>query len=61
LSRPEVRVSEINVWKFIIPVLGAILSWMIVAGEKPQWHTVSGMFLIAAAILVIYGGRRKNA
>jgi drug/metabolite transporter (DMT)-like permease len=60
LNRPEVRVSEINVWKFIIPVLGAIISWILVAGEKPQWHTVSGMMLIAAAILVIYGRRKKN-
>jgi drug/metabolite transporter (DMT)-like permease len=61
LSRPEVRVSEINVWKFIIPVVGAVLSWLLVTGEKPQWNTVSGMLLIASAILVIYGGRNKNS
>jgi len=55
LNRPEVKVSEINVWKFIIPVLGAILSWIIISGEKPQWHTISGMMLIATAIVIIYG------
>jgi drug/metabolite transporter (DMT)-like permease len=60
LSRPEVRVSEINVWKFIIPVLGAIISWLLVANEKPQWHTVSGMLLIALAVLVIHGKQNKK-
>jgi drug/metabolite transporter (DMT)-like permease len=59
LSRPEIKVSEINVWKFIIPLLGAILSWLIIANEGPGWNTISGMLLIALAILVMYG-RRKN-
>ena len=59
LNRPEVKVSEINVWKFIIPVIGAILSWLLIAGEKPQWHTLSGMILIAAAIIIIYGRFKK--
>jgi drug/metabolite transporter (DMT)-like permease len=61
LSRPGVKVSELNIWKFIIPVLGAILSWLVVAGERPQWHTLAGMLLIAIAIVIIYrGGRNKN-
>ena len=61
LNRPEVKVSEINVWKFIIPVLGAILSWIIISDERPQWHTLVGMLLIAIAIIVIYGysGRKQ--
>ena len=61
LNRPEVKVSEINVWKFIIPVIGAILSWLLIAGEKPQWHTLSGMTLIAAAIIIIYGRFKKES
>ncbi len=62
LNRPEVKVSEINVWKFIIPVLGTVLSWMIISGEKPQWHTLMGMMLIATAIIIIYGRfGRKHA
>ncbi|MBA7528537.1 hypothetical protein ES705_20724 [subsurface metagenome] len=58
LSRPEVKVSEINVWKFIIPVLGAALSWLVIAGERPHWYTVAGMMLIAIAILIIYRKRK---
>lgn len=54
LSRPEVKVSDINVWKFIIPVIGAVLSWVIMKGEEPQWQTLLGMLLIASSILVIY-------
>lgn len=58
LSRPEIKVSEINVWKFIIPILGAILSWIIIRNEGPQWNTIVGMILIAMAIVIIYGKRK---
>jgi drug/metabolite transporter (DMT)-like permease len=54
LSRPGVKVSEINVWKFVIPVLGAVLSWLIMTNEHPQWHTIIGMILIASSIVLIY-------
>ena len=60
LSRPEVRVSEINVWKFIIPVLGALLSWILIRAEKPTWYTIVGMILIAGAVLIIYGKKIKT-
>ena len=53
LSRPEVKVSEVNIWKFIIPVFGAVLSWLLVKGEHPLWHTVAGMILIASSIVII--------
>ncbi|NBC82469.1 MAG: EamA family transporter [Bacteroidetes bacterium] len=55
LSRPEVKVSEINVWKFIIPVLGAILSWLLIPEEYPAWYTFVGMLLIGMAVLIMYG------
>lgn len=58
LSRPEVKVSEINVWKFIIPLLGAIISWLIIAEEEPHWYTILGMTLIAMAIVIIYGKKK---
>lgn len=59
LSRPEVKVSEVNVWKFIIPVLGAVLSWLLIANEHPQWHTIIGMIFIASSIVIIYFRRNK--
>ena len=59
LSRPEIKVSEINVWKFIIPLLGAILSWLLIQGEGPRWYTIVGMLLIAMAIVIIFGKRKR--
>ena len=46
LQRPGVRVSELNLWKFIIPALGAVLSWIFVPGEDPEWLTVTGRCLL---------------
>ena len=34
LQRPGVKVSQINMWKFLIPVSGAILSWILIKNEK---------------------------
>jgi drug/metabolite transporter (DMT)-like permease len=62
LKRPEVRVSELNLWKFIIPVFGAILSWIIVPGEKSDWVTITGMLIISLSLIYFFGvtGRRER-
>lgn len=62
LKRPEVRVSELNLWKFIIPVFGAILSWIIVPGEKPDWVTICGMLIISLSLIYFFGitGRKER-
>lgn len=54
LQRPGVKVSELNLWKFIIPVVGAILSWLIVPGENPEWITISGMIIIIASLILFH-------
>lgn len=59
LSRLEVKVSDINIWKFIVPVLGAILSWLIIKGEHPRWYTVVGMTLIGLSVVIIYAKQKK--
>jgi drug/metabolite transporter (DMT)-like permease len=51
LQRPDVKVSELNLWKFIIPVVGAILSWLLVPGEKPEWLTITGMIIITTSLI----------
>ena len=53
LQRPGVMVSEINIWKFIIPVLGAVLSWILVKGEEPTLLSIAGMILVGLALIVI--------
>ena len=53
LRRPKVKVSELNIWKFLIPVSGAILSWLILPDESPDVVSVSGMVLIAASLVIL--------
>lgn len=61
LQRPGVKVSELNLWKFIIPVVGAILSWIIVPGENPEWLTVTGMVIITGSLVLFFINRSKKA
>jgi drug/metabolite transporter (DMT)-like permease len=60
LQRPGVRVSELNLWKFIIPVAGAILSWLLVPGEKPEWVTISGMLIITGSLVIFFTNRKES-
>jgi drug/metabolite transporter (DMT)-like permease len=59
LQRPGVKVSELNLWKFIIPVVGAILSWLLVPDEHPEWLTVAGMIIITGSLIMFYRPSNK--
>jgi len=59
LQRPGVRVSELNLWKFIIPVVGAVLSWLLVPGENPEWLTIIGMIIITGSLILFFLNNRK--
>lgn len=58
LQRPGVRVSELNLWKFIIPAVGAVLSWIFIPGEKPELLTITGIVIITASLIIFF--RRSN-
>ncbi len=60
LKRPGVKVSELNVWKFLIPVSGAGLSWLLIAGEKPDWNSLAGMAIIAFSLVLMSRSNRKG-
>ncbi|MDC1105863.1 DMT family transporter [Prolixibacteraceae bacterium] len=61
LQRSEVKVSEINIWKFLIPVSGALLSWTILPNESPSILALIGMgFTAAALIWMNYGSKRSK-
>ncbi len=53
LKKPEVKVSELNMWKFVVPVAGVILSWILVPGEYPDVYSVSGILIITTALLIL--------
>ncbi|MBN2486936.1 MAG: EamA family transporter [Bacteroidales bacterium] len=58
LNMPGVKVSEISVWKFILPVLGAMLAWFILPDEKPELIVIIGMFMVSLSLVVMYYKRR---
>ena len=60
LQRPGVKVSELNLWKFIIPVVGAILSWLFIPGENPEWLTVLGMIIITTSLIMFYRSIKES-
>lgn len=52
LKRPGIKVSDLNLWKFLIPMFGALFSWIILPAEQPQLLTTAGMFLITSALII---------
>ncbi|MFH2026502.1 MAG: hypothetical protein ABIK30_11950, partial [bacterium] len=49
--KPGVKVSSLNLWKFIIPVLGAVIAWIVLPDEKPEISAIIGMVFVALSIL----------
>ena len=60
LKRPGVKVSDLNLWKFLIPLFGAMFSWILLPAEKPQVLTVAGMFIITLSLIISGMLKRKN-
>jgi drug/metabolite transporter (DMT)-like permease len=60
LRRKGVKVSELNIWKFLIPVAGAILSWIILPNESADLVSVSGMILITCSLLLLSSSNSKK-
>lgn len=48
------KVSELNLWKFVIPVSGAILSWILLPNESPSLITIAGIVLVGSGVLGYY-------
>jgi len=53
LKIPGIVVSELNFWKFLIPVSGAILSWIFLPDEYPNWISVSGILVIGTSLILL--------
>lgn len=52
LKKPGIVVSDLNLWKFLIPVSGAALAWFILPEESPNWITLTGMLITAGALII---------
>lgn len=53
LKLPNMKVSQLNIWKFIIPVFGAILSWIVFQNDTPNYMSIIGIVSITFAILIL--------
>jgi drug/metabolite transporter (DMT)-like permease len=53
LKKPGVVVSDLNLWKFLIPVSGAILAWIILPDESPDALSIAGMVITGIALIII--------
>ncbi len=59
LQRPGVKVSELNMWKFLVPVSGSILSWLLIPDLGPTYSTVGGIVIISIS-LILYQRNAKS-
>jgi drug/metabolite transporter (DMT)-like permease len=60
LKRPGILISDLNLWKFLIPLFGAVFSWILLPGESPQALTISGMIIISSALVISNLVQRKK-
>jgi drug/metabolite transporter (DMT)-like permease len=47
----HVKVSKLNIWKFLIPLSGATLSWILIPNETPDIPSLIGMGFIILGII----------
>lgn len=60
IEQDGVKVSELNIWKFIIPVTGVILSWLLISNEEPKWQEIVGVLIISLSIIVLQYPLKKR-
>ena len=60
LKKPGIVVSDLNLWKFLIPLFGAILSWLLLPMESPDLLSIVGMVIITLSLVILNLVQRKN-
>ena len=51
-----ISVSDINMCRLINPILGAVLSWVMLPDEYPTFSTVAGMIIIVSSLIIYFKG-----
>lgn len=57
LQDKNTKVSEVNMCRLINPILGAILSWIMLPDEVPTFNTVAGMIIIVFSLVFYFKGK----
>ena len=50
----SVKVSALSIWKFLIPVVGATLSWILLPNEHPDRWAIVGLCCIGVSIITFH-------
>ncbi|MEG1682061.1 MAG: EamA family transporter, partial [Stenotrophomonas sp.] len=56
LRTPNTKVSDINMCRLLNPILGAVLSWIMLPDESPTLSSVAGMAIIVSSLLIYFKG-----
>lgn len=54
LTKRRESLISMNIWKFIMPVTGGILGWIIMPDDSPTLLAISGMLTVALSIYIFY-------
>ncbi len=55
-----IKVSELNMWKLLIPVSGAVITWIILPEEHPTPIILLGMALVFLGLVMYNVNNKKN-
>jgi drug/metabolite transporter (DMT)-like permease len=59
LKKEKVKVSDLNMWKFIVPIFGAIISWTFLKNDSPTVLSILGMMIVAISVL-LFNLKKRN-
>ncbi len=52
ITHEHVKLNDISVWNFLIPAMGAVLSWIFIEGDSPNLISIICLILVICSILI---------
>jgi len=54
ITQDKVRLNDITIWNFLIPAMGALLSWLFIPGDNPNLISVICLALVIISIFISF-------
>jgi len=54
LARPTTKVSHLNMWKFLLPIVGSIECWTLLRNDSPTTYSVAGLIIIVTSLVIFH-------